>query len=447
MTPASRLWAGATTRTTSVDQNRRPYLITERFRRWGIVAWALIGLLLLLSAAWWALLQVSHVFPPVVLALVTIYLLNPFVSSLERRGVHRLAATCLIYTVLLAIVAVALVFLVPMIVHQTQGFVRDFPKTIDRLGAFADRITSDIQRRFPTFDFGSWLGRRVDSVGENLGGVGVFLLGAVQTVALLVIGPIIAFYLLADLPRLRRSFLKLVPPERRGEVIEVAGAVGNAMGGFFRGQLIVAVIVGVLSSVAMLIVGIPYWLVVGMIAGFFNLIPLIGPYIGAIPGILIAGAYRTPIHMLWVALALTIVQQIDNHFISPNVMRLTVRLHPATVMLSLIAGATLAGFWGMLLAVPVTASVKLVAAHFWKTRIPWGREVFDAETEPVIPVPAGAGDPRDDEVVPASAAPPTGSPQAAEWSAEHMPPPAEPVPPPAEPVPPGRARPDEAPAG
>jgi predicted PurR-regulated permease PerM len=211
----------------------------------------------------------------------------------------------------------------------------------------------------------------------NLGGIGHFLLGAVQTLALFIIGPVIAFYLLVDLPRLQRTALRLIPPQRRDEVVEVAASVGGTMGNFFRGQLLVALIVGIMSSIAMRIIGLPYWLVVGMIAGVFNLVPLIGPFIGAVPGILIAGALRTPWHMLWVALGMLVVQQIDNHFISPNVMRFTVRLHPVTVMVTLIAGATLAGFWGMLLAVPGLASIKLVVAHLWRTRVPWGYEVFE----------------------------------------------------------------------
>jgi hypothetical protein len=77
-----------------------------------------------------------------------------------------------------------------------------------------------------------------------------------------------------------------------------------------------------------------------------------------------------------VAVVLFVVQGIVNYFIAPNIMRVTVRMHPVTVMISLIAGATLAGFWGMLLAVPIVASIKVVVAHFWLTRVPWGEEVF-----------------------------------------------------------------------
>lgn len=377
-------------------QERRAYRVTERFRRLGIIAWAFIGILILAGVGAWAMFQIREVFPPLVLALVTIYLLNPIVSRLERTGVPRLAGSCLTYTAFLSVVSVALLLLVPVLIHQAQDLAENFPRTVERIADFADRVTRALEDRFPDFNLSEWISSRLGAVGENLGSVGRFLLGAAQTLALLLIGPIIAFYLLVDLPRLQRSAILLIPPSRRSEAVELASSVGRTMGGFFRGQLIVALIVGVLSSIALLIVGLPYWLVVGMITGLFNIIPLIGPFIGAIPGLVIAGALRPPITMLWVALALTAVQQIDNHFISPNVMRFTVRLHPVTVMVSLIAGATLAGFWGMLLAVPAVASVKLVVAHFWRTRVPWGHEVFH-EAPPPAAVPPGSVPPPEAE--------------------------------------------------
>ncbi|HVE91788.1 MAG TPA: AI-2E family transporter [Actinomycetota bacterium] len=357
--------------------------VSDRVRHWGVVSWSIIGIVVLTVGALWALAQVRDIFPPLVLALVTIYLLNPIVSRLERRGISRVFGSCLTYTFFIALVALAFAFLVPLAIEQGRGFVHDFPRNADRIQDFAERASADIERRF-----GGQIklrdriaGGGSGLLGDVLKRAGSFLQGALHTFVLLALGPIIAFYLLVDLPRLKRSVLNLVPPRRRPEVVEVASEVGRAMGGFFRGQLFVALVVGIMSALGLRLIGLPYWLVVGLIAGFFNIVPLIGPFIGAIPGILIAGALRPPITILFVVIVMTVVQQIDNHFISPNVMRLTVKLHPVTVMMSLIVGATLAGFWGMLLAVPLVASGKVVAGHLWYTRVPWGPEVFE-EAEP-----------------------------------------------------------------
>jgi predicted PurR-regulated permease PerM len=141
------------------------------------------------------------------------------------------------------------------------------------------------------------------------------------------------------------------------------------VGGFFRGQLLVATVVGILSSIGFYIIDLPFWLVIGAIAGFFNLVPLIGPYIGGGLGFLV-GTISGGIGLgLQAALVELIVQQLDNHVISPNVMKRTVNLHPVTVMLSLLAGAALAGFWGVLLGVPAVAVVKLLLGHLWATRV------------------------------------------------------------------------------
>ena len=122
-----------------------------------------------------------------------------------------------------------------------------------------------------------------------------------------------------------------------------------------------------MASIGMLIIDLPFWLIVGMIAGLFNMIPLIGPWVGAVPGIVIAfttggGTSKA----IAVAVVMAIVQQIDNHFISPIVMQRAVKLHPAVVMLALLAGGTLAGFFGLLLAVPATATLKIVCGHVWR---------------------------------------------------------------------------------
>ena len=120
-----------------------------------------------------------------------------------------------------------------------------------------------------------------------------------------------------------------------------------------------------------------------MIAGFLNIIPLVGPWVGGALGVLTALATRDLQTALWAGLVALVVQQIDNHFVSPTVLRATVRLHPAFIILGLIGGAAIGGFWGILLAVPVMAIVKILSGHFWRTRVlgqSW-EEVTDALIE------------------------------------------------------------------
>ena len=166
----------------------------------------------------------------------------------------------------------------------------------------------------------------------------------------------------------QRGLAALIPEPRRAEILDMGREVGRAVGGFFRGQLLVATFVGVASAIGLSLVKLPFAVLVGLTAGIFNLVPLIGPFIGAIPAVFIGLLSGHPIRALYAVLVLLVVQQIDNHLVSPTVMGRTVRLHPIVVMLSLLAGGAVAGVFGMLLVIPGVAAVKVVATHLMRNR-------------------------------------------------------------------------------
>jgi predicted PurR-regulated permease PerM len=169
--------------------------------------------------------------------------------------------------------------------------------------------------------------------------------------------------------------MALVPPGRREEMRGLMDRVSQAVGGFFRGQLLVALFVGVASSIGLWAVGLPFWLLVGIVAGVFNLVPLIGPFIAGGLAVIIALIGGEPLTALWAALVLLAVQQIDNHLVSPNVMSRTVQLHPVVVMLALLVGASFAGLFGMLVIVPLVAVAKIVFLYLWSRYVDYGDEL------------------------------------------------------------------------
>jgi predicted PurR-regulated permease PerM len=362
------------------------------------VAWSLIGIVILGYLAYrFLLVPVRIAFGPLLLALVIVYLLNPIVSRLEARGLPRVWGTLLTYVVFLGIVGVALRFMIPMVANQVSSFVSTVPGLLDR----AQESLVDLAARF-----GIRL-RSTDILGSlNPGGeAGSFIsrifgvtAGVLHAVVVFVLGLVLGFYLLVDLPKIQRAALALMPQRRRDEVRSVLERMGKALGGYFRGQLLVAAFVGVASMLGLYIVGLPYWALVGAVAGLFNLIPLIGPFIGAVPALFIAFTTNDSggllhLHPGWpmalgASLALLTVQQIDNHIISPNVMARTVKLHPVTVMLGLLIGGTLAGLVGMLLTVPVIACTKIVLLHLWDSRVQWPPQEPGAQ-EPAVPEPVG----------------------------------------------------------
>lgn len=365
----------------------------ERLRRAGIGAWSLIGIAIVLLIGFWLLLKVRVIFPPLVLATLVIYILNPLVTRLEVRGVSRIWGTLLGFVVFFGILTLILMASIPFVSNQVQGFSDDLPKFKRQTVQFVDDTAASIEDRFgveiDTSQIDCLLGadelegipspseERCDEVTRdlredlldragNFTSIGRSLL---EIILVFVIGPLVALYLLIDLPQIQRDLLNLVPEVHREEARDLGGKIGRAVGGFFRGQLLVALFVGVLSAIGFRIIGLPFWFVIGAIAGFFNLVPLIGPFIGGGVGFVI-GTISGGIGLgLQAALVELIVQQIDNHLVSPMVMRRTVRLHPATVMLALLAGGTIAGFWGILLAVPGVAVAKILLSHLWATRV------------------------------------------------------------------------------
>ena len=380
----------------------------ERLRRVGIGAWAVIGLLILLAIAAWLLFKIRVIFPPLVLALLIIYMLNPIVNRLQERRVPRGLGALLTYIVVLGGIVLLILAVTPLVSDQISQFSDQWPefreKTVKSIQSTTESIEDRFGTKIDTSQIQCLLGaddivspsspthaecdeatkafrERIAEQASHVTELGGTIL---EVLLIFILAPLLALYLLIDLPDLQKDFLNLVPEKNRAEVAAVGSKMGRAVGGFFRGQLFVAFIVFLLSSIGFRIIGLQFWLVIGFIAGLTNLIPLVGPFIGGGLGFIVGSItadVKTGLAAVVVAL---IVQQIDNHVVSPNVMKRTVQIHPVTVMLGLLAGGTLAGFWGILLAVPAIAVAKIGLGHIWTTRV-LGLEPTPADSEEAVP--------------------------------------------------------------
>lgn len=361
----------------------------EALIRAGVVAWALIGVLGLVLFGLWILYQIRDIFPPLVLALALIFLMNPIVSRLERRGVKRGLATLIIYLVFVVAIFLIGLALSPPLGRQVGELRERLPDLQESVIGLAEDVASRLGISFESARIQDALAGVPEQVFLSFSQILSFAGGAAHIVLIFVLAPIIAAYLIVDLPRLGRSFTSFLPARYRDEWLMLLEKCGQAVGGFFRGQLVVAAIVAVMSSVALLIAGIPFWLPIGILAGFFNLIPLIGPFVGGAVAVIVGAVDGGLGRAAAAAAAMIVVQQIDNHFISPKVMARTLRLHPVTIIMALLAGGTVAGLWGMLLAVPGTAVAKVLFMHYYTTHILTG----DSQTEAAVQAPQAAGVP------------------------------------------------------
>lgn len=355
-----------------------------RLQRATYRVWLAVGVVLLGGATLWLLARpLAVVVPPLLVALILVYILNPIVTLLHRLWVPRLVGTLLAFALFAGAITGLGILLTPLLIEQIQTFSEVAPELwtdlTDQFGAWLANLGLNVDLA-GTFDAEVAAEQLQDLLADAqgrdtaialLGGLGG-LFSSVFTFALaLVVGPFIAAYLLWDLPRVRAWATQAVPPHRRDEVTEVARRLSRVVGGFIRGQLIVAVYVGVATSIGLAIIGLPFWLVIGVIAGVTNVVPLIGPFVAGLLGVLVALFVDGVGLAIAVVIVMTIVQQGDNQIVSPIVMGRTVRLHPLVVLLALLVAGVLYGIPGLVVSVPLVAAGNVLLSHFWRTRVPW----------------------------------------------------------------------------
>ena len=179
----------------------------------------------------------------------------------------------------------------------------------------------------------------------------------------IILAPIIAFYVLKDLPDIKQNTFAMIPERFRSSVEKVLTEIDFAVGGYLRGQVLISIIVGTAVSIYLLIIGVKFAILLGVLAGVLNIIPYFGPVFGGGIAAIVA-LFQSPKLALLVIIGMIAIQQLDSAIISPTIMRHTVHLHPAIVIFSLLVGASLFGFLGLLFAIPAAAVAKALLLHF-----------------------------------------------------------------------------------
>lgn len=345
----------------------------ERWRRALTVSWALVGMLVLTAAATFALVRISSALVPFGLALIIVFLLRSPVAMLERRGLKRGLAVAVCYVAILGALVVAGLFIVPPLVDQVRQFLDAFPRYYDKVL----HLWEQLQQQYSAVAWPAWLDQALVGIRDELakqlaawstnlakeifsvgGGALTFLLNGFLAL-------VVAFWLLKDMEVIKREFVMLAGPKRREEASVVMGKVSTVLSGYLRGQAIVSAVTAVIVTIGFTILGVPYALVLGLLAGALNVVPWFGPLVAEIISA-IAAAFVSP----WLALGAVLVvmgaQQITDMFITPRVMSEQVDLHPVLVIFSLLTGAALAGIVGMVLAIPVAAIAKGLFVYYFE---------------------------------------------------------------------------------
>lgn len=322
-----------------------------------IVFWLIVQRSLLLS-----------LLTPFILAGAIAYALNPLILMLIRLKLNRLQAVIGLYLVLLAATILLSLTLLPNLGDEIRHLGEQLPQFSRR---WYDALSAWYDGRFAGFSYlpdsleqlAAFFGLELEtatswffqSFSSLLKGFGTLLSSLVTLVTV----PVLTFYFLKDADIIKEAAQKMVPPESRAWVFPLTKQVDHVLAGFIRGQLIVALFVGVLSGTALMILGIDFAILLGIIAGITNIIPYLGPFIGAVPAILMA-LLTSPLKTLWVILAFLAIQQVESSIISPRIVGQRVGLHPALVILSLLIGGAMWGLVGLIIAVPFAGIIRVL---------------------------------------------------------------------------------------
>ena len=359
----------------------------RRLVGWGVVAWSLLGAVILVAVSFRILGRVATIFPYLVVASMVVFALNPAVKALTARGVPRRLAATVVFAAAASLTLLLLSLAVPVVIHQAQTLGRESGGLLRKGGGLFDGLarSSNPVLRQTGRGIKGWL----ESHAGNAEGALRTLAGAGLKLAhagvVLLIGGFLGFLLLVSLSDARKGALAMIPAGSRDKVDPPLAEVRRIVGGYVRARLIVSAVVGGLATVGLWAIHMPFWLLLGVIVGVANLIPMLGSWIGGIPVAMVALVTKPPSFLIVVLAVVTVAHMVDGFILSPIVLKETTNLHPVVILLAVIVGAELLGFWGILGAIPVAGVIHFFLREWLVPKVredPVSEEAYGAAEGP-----------------------------------------------------------------
>ncbi len=304
------------------------------------------------------------------------YLLAPAVAMLQRRGLRPWLCVLVVYAALALVVAALAAEAAPNLASEGRRLLRDYP-AYERAARHGLSLLWQGYRglNLPA-PIRAESDRALAQAGSTVRLAARASVAAVAhglpVLAAFALSPFLAYYILRDRERMSRAFWRYVPPRGRRRVASMLAELDAAVGGFLRGQLLVSLAVGAMALVVTLLFGLPYPLFVAAVAAVTDLIPYVGPLVGALPAVTFA-LLRSPLEALWVLAAFLAIHQLEGLVLSPNLVGSQVGLHPLVVFAALLVGGDLFGLAGVLVAVPALAAARIIVRYGLDELRRWAR--------------------------------------------------------------------------
>lgn len=339
-----------------MKRNKKSSHIVIKFGYYGFVIAVIISLLYFIKL----------LFTPLLASVLLALLFGPIVNYIETLGVKRITVIVGMYFFITLSFILLTLYIVPKIVNEAQTFAQDLPQYQITVEKGITDLQISVQKKFPDMkipDFMAIIKERLPgNKGINFDAIFKHLSSFFAILSLVVIVPIVTFFLLADGHLIQKALLKMVPNSYFEMSVLLFNKITSALKFFIRGQMIDAAAVGIMTSLFLAIIGLPYFLVIGIIAGLGNLIPYLGPIIGFLPAlfvIIVSPEGVTAIGLGKIITVFVLVQFLEGTFIYPIAVGKSVDLHPLVVIIGVTIGGQLGGIVGMLVAIPLISVVKV----------------------------------------------------------------------------------------
>ena len=353
-----------------------------------IIALILLGTYLIKE--WHALKILGEfiaVISPIFIGLIIAWLLDPLVKFLQGKKVPRILACIFAYLFFIAVLSLIIVLLIPALGSQVKDFIGNIPGLVSEFKGFLNGVVIDLNNAFD-YDFtslinqlyhsietfGGSLSTRIPEMAINFitalfnGGVSFFL------------GLMIGFYMLFDFDKLSRNFLNFLPKRFRGGATELVVRLNESLRSYVQGVLLVMTLVFITQAIGLTLSGLQAPLVFAFFCALTDIIPYFGPYIGAIP-IVIVGFMMDPVVGICCVISIVVVQLLENNFYQPLIMGHTMKLHPVTIMIGLLIFQHFFGIIGMIVATPVIAALKIILTFINEKIDVYGKVIGEEEKE------------------------------------------------------------------
>jgi len=308
--------------------------------------------ILLVLLALLVIYLVRDVIAIIFVSLVFASALDPWVDALQRKSIPRVLGIIIIYAVLIGVVSLTIILFVPLISDQVSQLADKFPTLYERVtegfnipdNPNDESLLSGIQEMLNALN--QSLVKITSSIFSGVASVfgGIFTLFGVM---------VLTFYMTLEEHGIKKFIQSISPKRMQAYLVELINRIQHRLGLWLRGQLILSLIIGVMTFIGLSILGVNFAIVLSLFAGLTEFIPIAGPFIGAIPAVLVAFS-QSPLKALLVVILYIIVQQLENNLIVPKVMQKVTGLNPVVVIVVMLIGAKVAGITGVILAIPVT---------------------------------------------------------------------------------------------